>query len=119
MGETNFLEMKLHSRIMTRPPLALHSRFAQRVRRRYEQQLHLLPPGLPTPAHLATSFDALKTSGHDTASALRITRALVLERLLVLDCEAQASLTEVTTAMTDLAEFALNQALSEVLAALI
>jgi len=112
------LKIELHSRIMTRPPLALHSRFAQRVRRRYEQQLHLLPPGLPTPAHLDASFEALKASGYDTASALRITRALVLERLLCLDCNAQASLFEVTGTMTELAEFALNQALSEVLAAL-
>jgi len=112
------IEMKLHSRIMTRPPMALHSRFAQRVRRRYESQLHLLAPGLPTPLHLRSTFDALKAAGQDTSSALRITRALVLERLLCLDCEGTAGLIEVTQAMTDLAEFALNQALSEVLAAL-
>ncbi len=108
--------MKLHSRIMTRPSLALYSRFAQRVHRRFEQQLPLLAPGLPTPGHLQATFDALKTSGQDTGSALRITRALVLERLLSLDCDAQASLSQVTQAMTDLAEFALNQALAEVLA---
>lgn len=110
--------MKLHSRIMTRPLLALHSRFAQRVRRRYESQLHLLAPGLPTPAHLRNTFDAFKAAGQDTGSALRMTRALVLERLLNLDCDGQAELGEVTQAMTELAEFALNQALSEVLATL-
>ncbi|APW47903.1 bifunctional glutamine synthetase adenylyltransferase/deadenyltransferase [Rhodoferax antarcticus] len=110
--------MKLHSRIMTRTLLALHSRFAQRVRRRYASQLHLLAPGLPTPAHLRTTFDAFQAAGQDTASALRMTRALVLERLLCLDCEGQADLGEVTQAMTELAEFALNQALSEVLATL-
>ncbi len=110
--------MKLHSRIMTGTSLANYSRFAQRVLRRFEQQLPLLAPGVPTPAHLQATFDALKSSGQDTASALRITRALVLERLLCLDCDAQASLMEVTQAMTDLAEFALNQALDEVLAAL-
>jgi glutamate-ammonia-ligase adenylyltransferase len=103
---------------MTRPSLALHSRFAQRVRRRFEQQLTLLAPGLPTPLHLTATFDALKAAGQDNASALRITRALVLERLLCLDCDAQATLGQVTQAMTDLAEFALNKALSEVLAAL-
>ncbi|MDD2926836.1 bifunctional [glutamate--ammonia ligase]-adenylyl-L-tyrosine phosphorylase/[glutamate--ammonia-ligase] adenylyltransferase [Rhodoferax sp.] len=103
---------------MTRPSLALHSRFAQRVHRRFESQLQLLPPGLPTPDHLRTTFEALKAGGQDTASALRITRALVLERLLALDCEAQAPLAGITQAMTDLAEFALNQALTEVLAAL-
>jgi len=64
------------------------------------------------------TFDALKAAGQDSASAMRITRALVLERLLCLDCDAQATLEQVTQAMTDLAEFALNQALSEVLAAL-
>ena len=103
---------------MTRPLLALHSRFAQRVRRRYESQLHLLASGLPTPAHLKTTFEAFQAAGEDTASALRMTRALVLERLLCLDCEGQADLGEVTQAMTELAEFALNQALSEVLTTL-
>jgi len=110
--------MKLHSRIMTRPSLALHSRFAQRVHRRFEQQLPLLAPGLPTPEHLRSTFDALKSGAQDTGSALRVTRALVLERLMSLDCDAQISLAQVTQAMTDLAEFALNQALNEVLDAL-
>jgi [glutamine synthetase] adenylyltransferase / [glutamine synthetase]-adenylyl-L-tyrosine phosphorylase len=112
------LEVKLHSRIMTRHPLAPYSRFAQRVHRRFEQQLPLLAPGVPTPGHLQATFEALRALGRDTGSALRITRALVLERLLCLDCDAQASLTDITQAMTDLAEFALNQALAEVLPAL-
>ena len=103
---------------MTRPSLSLHSRFAQRVRRRFESQLHLLPPGLPIPEHLQTTFAAIKASGQDTGSALRITRALVLERLLGLDCDAGAPLQQVTQAMTDLAEFALNTALQEVLESL-
>jgi glutamate-ammonia-ligase adenylyltransferase len=103
---------------MTRPTLALHSRFAQRVHRRFEQQMHLLQPGLPTPTHLASTLSALKSTGYDSASALRITRTLVLERLLCMDCDDQAPLTQITQAMTDLAEFALNQALAEVLAGL-
>ncbi len=103
---------------MTRPPLSLHSRFAQRVHRRYEGQLHVLPAGTPGPAHLKTSFDELRAQGQSSASALRITRQLVIERLLRLDCEAQISLAHVTQAMTDLAEFALNVALAEAQAAL-
>ena len=102
------------SGIMTRPTLSSHSRFAQRVRRRYEDQLHLLPPGLPTHATLAQAFDALKATGLDTGSALRATRQLTLERLLCLDCEQQAPLQHITQAMTDLAEFALIKACAEV-----
>lgn len=103
---------------MTRPSLALHSRFAQRVRRRFEQQLPLLAPGLPTAAQFAKTFAALRQQGHDSAAALRIVRALVLERLLELDCEQGATLADVTRSMTELAEFALNQALQESLATL-
>ncbi len=103
---------------MTRPCLAQHSRFAQRIRRRFEAELSLLPTGTPGPAHLHAVYDALKSRGQDCASALRITRALVLERLLSLDCDAQAPMTEITSAMTHLAEFALNRALDEVLSTL-
>jgi glutamate-ammonia-ligase adenylyltransferase len=45
---------------------------------------------------------------------LRTTRQLVLERLLCLDCDAQAPLQDVTQAMTDLAEFALQTACNQV-----
>ncbi len=103
---------------MTRPSLALHSRFAQRVTRRYEAQLPLLPPGRPGPAELKSSFDALREQGHSLASALRISRQLVVARLLDLDCDEQLSLASVTQAMTDLAEFALNTALDEAQTAL-
>jgi len=74
--------------------------------------------GLPTPGHFSTVFEALRGSGSDTSSALRIVRALVLERLLCLDCDEAASLVQVTQVMTELAEFAVNQALDEVLQAL-
>ena len=90
-----------------------HSRFAQRIRRRYPVQLALLRPGPPDPAGIAQLFDALTQGGEDIPSALRITRQLVLERLLCLDCEANASLEAVTFAMTWLAEFALDVATSE------
>ena len=103
---------------MTRLSLISHSRFGQRVRRRYETELTLLQPGVPTPEHLQHTFEALKARGLSTASALRTTRQLVLERLLCLDCEQLASLKQVTQSMTDLAEFALNRALNEVQTAL-
>ena len=100
--------------IMTGPALSTHSRFCQRVRRRFESQLPLLPPGLPDRQTMAQTFAALQGGGSDTASALRITRQLVLERLLCLDCDAQAPLQQVTQAMTELAEFTLQQACNDV-----
>ena len=103
---------------MTRPLLSSHSRFGQRVRRRYEDQLHALPEGLPDPQTMAQVFKALQVQGLDTGSALRIMRQLVLERLLCLDCDAQAPLQQITQAMTHLAEFALNKACAEVQRAL-
>jgi [glutamine synthetase] adenylyltransferase / [glutamine synthetase]-adenylyl-L-tyrosine phosphorylase len=90
-----------------------YSRFAQRIRRRYQTQLVLLRPGPPDRVGMTLLFEALTRAGEDTASALRITRQLVLERLLCLDCEAQASLETVTFAMTWLAEFALDVACTQ------
>lgn len=63
---------------------------------------------------MAQTFEALQALGLDTSSALRTTRQLVLERLLCLDCDEQAPLRQVTQAMTDLAEFALNRAAAQV-----
>ncbi|HYD74556.1 bifunctional [glutamate--ammonia ligase]-adenylyl-L-tyrosine phosphorylase/[glutamate--ammonia-ligase] adenylyltransferase [Ramlibacter sp.] len=87
-----------------------HSRFAQRIRRRYEAELALLPPGLPTRESLQATYAALCARGHALPAALRILRQLVVERLLRLDCEQQAPLADVTGAMTELAEFALDTA---------
>ena len=60
---------------------------------------------------------ALRAKGLDTASALRVLRQLVIERLVVLDCEGlpveQAALNVVTCAMTELAELALDVAMLE------
>ena len=100
--------------IMTGPATSTHSRWSQRIRRRYESQLQLLPPGLPGPAALAQTFEALLAINPDVGVALRITRQLLLDRLLTLDCEAQATLQQVTQAMTDLAEFALARACQQV-----
>ncbi|MEY4713490.1 MAG: hypothetical protein RIS88_2940 [Pseudomonadota bacterium] len=87
-----------------------HSRFAQRLRRRYPGELSLLPPGGPTPASLASAFEALRARGDDLPTALRILRQLVMERLMVLDCDQQAPLDTITKAVTELAEFTLDQA---------
>jgi len=61
------------------------------------------------------TFDALLASGLETGAALRVLRQLVLERLVVLDCdgpcESQAPLAVVTRAMTELAELALDEAM--------
>jgi glutamate-ammonia-ligase adenylyltransferase len=91
-------------------PSAAHSRFVQRIRRRYEHELPLLPDGLPDAAALNAAFAALTSSGHDIGAALRIVRQLVMERLAVLDCEQSATLEEVTGAVTVLGEWALDLA---------
>ena len=102
---------------MTRKPMTSsalpwsdYPRFGQRVRRRYAEQLPLLPNGLPDRAAMQSVFDALRATGLDLAGALRATRQLVLERLLVLDCDQGCELGAVTACMTQLAEWALNLA---------
>lgn len=95
------------------PRLSSYSRFAQRLRRRYAAELTLLRSGPPTRASIAGAFDAVRGAGHDIGTALRIVRQLVLERLIVLDCDARAPLSLVSGAMTELAEFALDAACRE------
>ena len=97
------------------PARADHSRFVQRIRRRYQAQLDLLTPGLPTPQSMRQTVDALMLQGAELGSALRVMRQLVLERLAVLDVEAQAPLQAVTGAMTELAEVSLELALAQAL----
>lgn len=92
--------------------LSAYSRVVQRLRRRYAQELPLLPTGAPSPDHLQTCFRAL-VSQHAPAVALRILRQLVFERLVVMDCCEQADLSVITQAMTDLAEFSLDISFSE------
>ena len=65
-----------------------YSRYVQRIRRRYAGQMPLLPAGQPVYATMQTTLDALLASGLETGAALRALRQLVLERLVVLDCEA-------------------------------
>ena len=85
-----------------------HARFAQRVRRRHEAELHLLPPGLPDAAAMSQVSQVLQQNGLRFDQALRVLRQLVLERLLTLDCDENAPLDQITGCMTLLAEFALR-----------
>ena len=92
--------------------LSTYSRFVQRLRRRYANEMHLLPPGPPVLSTMQTCFAALRQT-QPCASALRILRQLVMERLVVLDCEQGASLDMVTHAVTELGEFSLDIAFEE------
>jgi glutamate-ammonia-ligase adenylyltransferase len=94
-------------------PLSGHSRFVQRLRRRYAGELPLLPAGTPGRASMQAAYDSLLGRGHPVPVALRVLRQLVLERLVVLDCDERAPLATVTSAMTELAEFALDAACVE------
>jgi [glutamine synthetase] adenylyltransferase / [glutamine synthetase]-adenylyl-L-tyrosine phosphorylase len=92
------------------PALAEHSRFVQRIRRRYAGELECLPPGPPVHATMQLAMAALRERGLDMPSALRVLRQLVLERLAVLDCEQGAPLDVITRSVTELAELALDVA---------
>ncbi|MFP5466100.1 MAG: bifunctional [glutamate--ammonia ligase]-adenylyl-L-tyrosine phosphorylase/[glutamate--ammonia-ligase] adenylyltransferase [Gammaproteobacteria bacterium] len=100
------------------PPLsrelarADHSRYVQRIRRRYANELPLLPPGAPVRQTMQQTLQALCQRGLAMPAALRVMRQLVMERLVVLDCEQQAPLADITRAVTELAEIALDQACS-------
>ena len=89
---------------------AAHSRFYQRLHRRYAADLALLPPGVPRWPSMEQAYDALRARGCDTGTALRVLRQLVMERLIQMDCEAQAPLADITSAVTELAELALDRA---------
>ena len=69
-----------------------HSRFVQRIRRRYAGELALLPAGEPVRATMRAAYDALQPLGLGTGARLRILRQLVLERLVVLDCDIAPTL---------------------------
>lgn len=94
---------------------AAHSRLVQRLRRRYADELALLPAGAPDAAAMETALAALQGRGLELGAALRVLRQLVVERLVVLDCEQGAPLAVVTGAMTQLATLALRHALDATL----
>ena len=99
------------------PDVSAYSRFVQRIRRRYTAEYTLLEPGEPRRTGMENALSALRAQGMDTGAALRVLRQLVIERLVVLDCEGppekQAALAVVTLAMTELAELALDSAMQE------
>ena len=99
-------------------PLSSHSRFVQRLRRRYAAELTLLPKGLPTRTTMQIAFDAVQARSDSVGDALRTVRQLVMERLAVLDCDEGAPLADIVHAVTDLAEFALDVACRTALAEL-
>ncbi len=92
-----------------------HSRFVQRVRRRYGAELPLLAPGVPRREQISALVGQLLGAGRALPAALRVARQLVLERLAVLDVEQEAPLADVTSAMTELAEATLGLALQQAL----
>ena len=90
-----------------------HSRFVQRIRRRYAAELGLLPPGAPGFHAIVQLVQRLQADGRPLPSALRVARQLVLERLAVLDVEQAAPLETITRGMTALAEATLELALAQ------
>ncbi|MEO8058969.1 MAG: bifunctional [glutamate--ammonia ligase]-adenylyl-L-tyrosine phosphorylase/[glutamate--ammonia-ligase] adenylyltransferase [Burkholderiales bacterium] len=97
------------------PPAASaeHSRFVRRIRRRYAAELALLAPGRPDRETITALIALLQSQGRTLASAMRVTRQLVLERLAVLDVEQAAAMPDITLSMTELAEATLNLALAQ------
>jgi glutamate-ammonia-ligase adenylyltransferase len=93
-----------------------HSRFVQRVRRRYAAELALLAPGLPMHAAIGALIDTLLAGGRPLGAALRAARQVVLERLAVLDVEQGCAMEDVTLAMSELAEATLDLALAQAIA---
>ncbi len=104
------LESLLPSSEPSIAPSALsdYPRYAQRVRRRYVDYLACLPAGAVSIDSLRAAYAQLTQTGLELGAALRVLRALVLERLVVRDCDAQCELAEVTRSITALAEFALD-----------
>ncbi|HYN60504.1 MAG TPA: bifunctional [glutamate--ammonia ligase]-adenylyl-L-tyrosine phosphorylase/[glutamate--ammonia-ligase] adenylyltransferase, partial [Rubrivivax sp.] len=93
-----------------------HSRFVQRVRRRYVDELRLLPPGAPDVDTVLALVQRLQQAGRTLPAALRVARQLCLERLACLDIEQAAPLETITSSMTALAEATLELALARALA---
>ena len=80
------------------PADAEYSRLVQRLRRRYADVLPMLPPGPPVRDTMEQALTSLRERLGELGAALRVLRQLVIERLVVLDCEQQAPLEVVTTA---------------------
>ncbi len=98
------------------PARADHSRFVQRIRRRFDAERAFLPAGLPRRERIDALIDRLLAGGRTLASSLRVARQLVLERVAVLDIEENAPMEDVTLVMTELAEATLDRALVQAFA---
>ncbi len=95
----------------TASPAAAHSRFWQRLHRRYTDVMGALPPGPPDRAAIEQALQQLQTEHRmELSAALRVLRQLVMERLMTLDCAQQADLSVITSGVTTLAELALDRA---------
>ncbi|WP_409050140.1 bifunctional [glutamate--ammonia ligase]-adenylyl-L-tyrosine phosphorylase/[glutamate--ammonia-ligase] adenylyltransferase [Sphaerotilus sp.] len=112
LAQTRKNAMQTSSETGVSPVTADHSRYVQRVRRVRGADLALLAAGPPTRESMQATLDAWLLRGRPLASALRLTRQLVMERLVVLDVEAQADVEVVTRAMSELAEVTLEVALA-------
>ena len=77
----------------------------------------VLALGAPERDNMQAALQTLRLQGLDIGAALRVLRQLVLERLVVLDCDGPAgegvALSIVTRAMTELAELALDAAVTD------
>lgn len=91
-------------------PLSQGSRYFQRIERRYADVFASLHHTTPGQASLKEVLDQLRAQGYEMGAALRVLRQWTLSRLLRLDCEQGASIQTITSAMTHLAELALNEA---------
>lgn len=94
---------------------AAHSRFVQRIRRRYVDELaHFAQaaPGTPRTTQITELISHLRAQGRELGSALRVARNLVMERLACLDIEGGAPMLEITASVTELAEVTLELALA-------
>jgi [glutamine synthetase] adenylyltransferase / [glutamine synthetase]-adenylyl-L-tyrosine phosphorylase len=92
--------------------LAGHSRFVQRVRRRWGGPNPLPGSDLPDRDAMGALLARLQAEGRPLAAALRWMRHAVIERLAVQDVEQGATVAQVTATMSALAEVALEAALA-------
>ncbi|MGE8396098.1 MAG: glutamine-synthetase adenylyltransferase, partial [Comamonas sp.] len=96
-------------------PAAAHSRFWQRLHRRYADVMTLLPSSVPYRKGMEQVLQQLmQQHGLDLSAGLRVLRQLVMARLMELDCEGQADMGMVTRSVTELAELALDHACRQV-----
>src|SRR5688500_16722052 len=91
---------------------AEHSRFVQRIRRRYAAEQPLLPSGLPLRDTLEAQAHTPLAQRRPLPPALPAARQLALERLAVLEVEQSAEMADIARAMTELAEVTLDRALA-------